>query len=59
MGSVAFPGVNALGKLNLIFAKGNVRALTGENYAGKSTLVSVVVGLQSNFGAKSLFLLKV
>lgn len=42
--SKAFPGVQALDKVNLKVRKGTVHALVGENGAGKSTLMKVLNG---------------
>ena len=43
--SKRFPGVNALTKIDLSVAEGEIHALLGENGAGKSTLMSVLFGL--------------
>lgn len=43
--SKAFPGVQALDKVNLELRKGTVHALMGENGAGKSTLMKIIMGL--------------
>lgn len=42
--SKAFPGVQALDKVNLKVRKGTVHVLVGENGAGKSTLMKVLSG---------------
>lgn len=43
--SKAFPGVQALDKVNLRVKKGSVHALMGENGAGKSTLMKCLFGI--------------
>ena len=43
--SKAFPGVQALDKVNLTVQKGSVHALVGENGAGKSTLMKCIFGI--------------
>lgn len=43
--SKAFPGVQALNKVNLVVKKGEVHCLVGENGAGKSTLVKILAGI--------------
>jgi len=40
----AFPGVQALDKVNLRVRRGEVHALVGENGAGKSTLMKILAG---------------
>ncbi len=45
--SKAFPGVQALLKIDLGVTAGEIHALVGENGAGKSTLVKILAGLQS------------
>jgi len=42
--SKAFPGVQALDRVNLDCQRGEVHALAGENGAGKSTLVKILAG---------------
>lgn len=43
--SKAFPGVQALNKVNLTLRGGTVHALLGENGAGKSTLIKIITGV--------------
>ncbi len=43
--SKAFPGVQALDKVNLALHGGTVHALLGENGAGKSTLIKIITGV--------------
>lgn len=43
--SKAFPGVQALDRVDLSVARGTVHALVGENGAGKSTLMKVLTGV--------------
>jgi ribose transport system ATP-binding protein len=43
--SKAFPGVQALNKVNLTLTGGSVHALLGENGAGKSTLIKIITGV--------------
>jgi len=40
-----FPGVQALDNVSINFNKGEVRALVGENGAGKSTFISILTGV--------------
>lgn len=40
-----FPGVTALDRVSLAFAKGEVHALVGENGAGKSTMMKLLSGV--------------
>ncbi len=43
--SKSFPGVKALDKVSLQFAKGEIHAVLGENGAGKSTLMKIIAGI--------------
>ncbi len=44
--SKSFPGVKALNEINFDLKAGEIHALVGENGAGKSTMVSTMMGLQ-------------
>ncbi|MHC5225783.1 ribose ABC transporter ATP-binding protein RbsA [Ignatzschineria sp. LJL83] len=54
--SKAFPGVQALNKVNLNVYAGKVMALLGENGAGKSTLMKVLTGIYSKDTGKIEYL---
>ena len=45
--SKSFPGVKAVEHIDLEIGKGEVHALFGEKGAGKSTLVKILVGVDS------------
>lgn len=49
-----FPGVRALGGVNLDLRPGTVHALLGENGAGKSTLIKVLTGVYRPDGGQVL-----
>ena len=53
--SKAFPGVQALEKVNLSVRKGEVHCLMGENGAGKSTLVKILAGVYRKDEGEILF----
>jgi galactofuranose transport system ATP-binding protein len=42
----AFPGVQALSKVDLSLMRGEIHAIVGENGAGKSTLIKVLTGVE-------------
>ncbi len=44
-----FPGVRALDRVSVQFARGTVHALVGENGAGKSTLMKILMGLYPQY----------
>ena len=45
--SKAFPGVQAVSKVNISVSKGEVVSIVGQNGAGKSTLVSILSGIHA------------
>ncbi len=53
--SKAFPGVQALSKVDLEVYKGEILALVGENGAGKSTLMKILTGVYSKDEGKIIF----
>jgi simple sugar transport system ATP-binding protein len=44
----AFPGVNALQRVNFRLFPGEIHALMGQNGAGKSTLINVLTGVHAH-----------
>jgi galactofuranose transport system ATP-binding protein len=42
----AFPGVQALSKVDFFLKRGEIHAIVGENGAGKSTLIKVLTGVE-------------
>lgn len=53
--SVEFPGVKALNHACLKLQAGNVRAVVGANGAGKSTMMKVLSGVNSNYTGQVCF----
>jgi ribose transport system ATP-binding protein len=47
--SKAFPGVQALDRVDLTFYPGRVNAILGENGAGKSTLLKILTGVYTDY----------
>ena len=45
--SKSFPGVKALNDISFSIEKGEIRALSGENGAGKSTIIKILTGVYS------------
>jgi ABC-type sugar transport system ATPase subunit len=52
--SKKFPGVTALDKVSLSVSKGEIRALVGENGAGKSTVAKVIAGVYPQDGGQMI-----
>ena len=52
---MTFPGVKALDHAGLTLKKGEIRALMGENGAGKSTIIKCLTGV-NKFEAGEIFL---
>jgi ribose transport system ATP-binding protein len=52
--SKKFPGVAALDKVSLSVSKGEIRALVGENGAGKSTVAKVIAGVYPQDGGQMI-----
>ena len=50
-----FPGVRALGGVDLSVLGGEVHALVGENGAGKSTLIKILAGVYQKDSGEILF----
>ncbi len=50
-----FPGVVALDKVSLTLKRGEVHALVGENGAGKSTMMKVLLGMYKPDGGKIIY----
>lgn len=50
--TVEFPGVRALNKVSFFANRGEVHILMGENGAGKSTIMKVLVGVNTNYTGK-------
>jgi len=52
--SKAFPGVQALKGVDLVFNKGEVHGIVGENGAGKSTLIKILTGVYQKDSGNTL-----
>ena len=48
----AFPGVQALSKVDFFLKRGEIHAIVGENGAGKSTLIKVLTGVEKQDAGK-------
>ena len=53
--SKAFPGVQAVAGVSLVFTPGEIHALVGENGSGKSTLVKMLAGVHRPDSGEILF----
>ena len=53
--SVKFPGVLALDKVRFDAKPGEVHVLLGENGAGKSTIMKVLAGVNTNYGGRVIY----
>lgn len=53
--SKSFPGVKALDDVSFEIQKGEIRALSGENGAGKSTIIKILTGVYGNDEGEILF----
>ncbi len=53
--SVEFPGVKALDDVQFDLRRGEVHVLLGENGAGKSTIMKVLAGVNTNYQGKVLY----
>src|SRR6184192_1236679 len=53
--SKAFPGVQAVAGVSLVFTPGEIHALVGENGSGKSTLVKMLAGVHRPDAGEILF----
>lgn len=52
--TVKFPGVLALNDVSFSAVQGEVHVLLGENGAGKSTIMKVLAGVNTNYSGKVL-----
>ncbi len=53
--TIDYDNLRAIDDLSLEFHEGEIHALVGENGAGKSSLMSVLYGLNLNYSGKILF----